>query len=108
MSFFIFVCYLLLKRETEMTQHTLAIDAWIREAQEALKLVEDIESRIKNKDLAHELRLRDKLLEVGVKLDRLESLLHNPPLKPILYVSSLSHIFFLQLFLCWLSQLASL
>ncbi|XP_031275386.1 syntaxin-52-like [Pistacia vera] len=70
----------------------LAIDAWVREAQEAVKLVEDIETRVKNKSLKQEenqLRLRDdiarsKLFEVGVKLDRLESLLHNPPSKPIL------------------------
>lgn len=31
-----------------------------------------------------------KLLEIGVKLDRLESLLINPPAKPILYIPSLS------------------
>lgn len=66
----------------------LVMDAWIREAQEATKLVEDIESRIKNKDLAEGNRLRDiaqsKLMEAGVKLDRLESLLHNPPSKPAL------------------------
>ncbi|KAJ6974641.1 hypothetical protein NC653_030689 [Populus alba x Populus x berolinensis] len=66
----------------------LVMDAWIREAQEATKLVEDIESRIRNKDLAEENRLRDiaqsKLIEAGVKLDRLESLLHNPPSKPAL------------------------
>ena len=74
----------------------LVMDAWIREAQEATKLVEDIESRIKNKDLAEENRLRDiaqsKLIEAGVKLDRLESLLHNPPSKPVLYVPYLSHL----------------
>lgn len=68
----------------------LVMDAWIREAQEATKLVEDIESRIKNKDLAEENRLRDiaqsKLIEAGVKLDRLESLLHNPPSKPALTI----------------------
>ncbi|KAG6750621.1 hypothetical protein POTOM_045126 [Populus tomentosa] len=74
----------------------LVMDAWIREAQEATKLVEDIESRIKNKDLAEENRLRDiaqsKLIEAGVKLDRLESLLHNPPSKPALYVPYPSHL----------------
>ncbi|PNT06562.2 hypothetical protein POPTR_013G037900v4 [Populus trichocarpa] len=68
----------------------LVMDAWIREAQETTKLVEDIESRIKNKDLAEENRLRDiaqsKLIEAGVKLDRLESLLHNPPSKPALTI----------------------
>ncbi|KAJ6877052.1 hypothetical protein NC651_029930 [Populus alba x Populus x berolinensis] len=72
----------------------LVMDAWIREAQEATKLVEDIESRIKNKDLAEENRLRDiaqsKLIEAGVKLDRLESLLHNPPSKPALAGSFLA------------------
>lgn len=68
----------------------LVMDAWIREAQETTKLVEDIESRIKNKDLAEENRFRDiaqsKLIEAGVKLDRLESLLHNPPSKPALTI----------------------
>ncbi|XP_058002727.1 uncharacterized protein LOC131179884 isoform X3 [Hevea brasiliensis] len=71
-----------------MTEHSLAVDAWIREAQEVSRLMGNIESRIKNKGLAQEHRLKDnaqsKLLEVGVKLDRLESLLHNPPSKPIL------------------------
>ncbi|KAJ8760669.1 hypothetical protein K2173_017652 [Erythroxylum novogranatense] len=70
-----------------MADYSLSIDAWLREAQEVSKLVEDIESRIRNKDLAHEhrLRIRDtalsKLLGVGVKLDHLETLLHNPPPK---------------------------
>ncbi|CAK7340920.1 unnamed protein product [Dovyalis caffra] len=77
-------------------EYSLVTDAWMREAQEATKLVEDIESRIKNKDLAEESTLRDpaqkKLIEAGVKLDRLESLLHNPHSKPILYVPSLSHL----------------
>lgn len=76
--------------ETEMMNHecSLAMDAWMREAQEATELVEDVESRIKNRDLAGKNRLRDfarsKLIEAGVKLDRLESLLHNPPSKPAL------------------------
>ncbi|KAJ6359935.1 hypothetical protein OIU77_004023 [Salix suchowensis] len=76
--------------EIEMVNHEccLAMDAWMREAQEATELVEDVESRIKNRDLAGENRLgdfaRSKLIEAGVKLDRLESLLHNPPSKPAL------------------------
>ncbi|GLT90543.1 hypothetical protein SLE2022_084690 [Rubroshorea leprosula] len=78
-----------------MHKQSLMVDAWMREAQEALKLVEDVETRVKNKNPHQEqqqedenLRLteiaRSKLFEVGVKVDRLESLLHNPPSKPIL------------------------
>ena len=77
---------------------SLTMDAWMREAQEATELVEDVESRIKNRDLAGENRLRDfarsKLIEAGVKLDRLESLLHNPPSKPALYVPYFLYFFF--------------
>ncbi|KAJ4831142.1 hypothetical protein Tsubulata_000678 [Turnera subulata] len=69
-------------------QQSLTIDAWIREAKEAANMVEDVESRIRVKDPEQEHRLIDiaksKLLEVGVKIDRLESLLRNPPSKPIL------------------------
>ncbi|XP_057963495.1 uncharacterized protein LOC131154597 [Malania oleifera] len=68
-------------------QFSLTVDAWIREAEEAGKLVEDLEARIKNNN-PEEARLRDsarsKLSELAVKLDRLESLLHNPPSKPLL------------------------
>ena len=71
----------------------LVVDAWLREAQEAEKLVEEIDGRVKNKSqeqqqqsLSDDIIARSKLLEVGVKLDRLESLLRNPPSKPILYV----------------------
>jgi len=60
--------------------HFLCMAAWMREAQEATKLVENIDSRIKNKDLAEELMLRDiaqsKLREAGVKLDCLIALDH--------------------------------
>ncbi|XP_039018987.1 uncharacterized protein LOC120150363 isoform X2 [Hibiscus syriacus] len=67
-------------------------DAWMREAEEALKLVEDIENRVNNKNPSlkpHEncvidISSRSKLLESGIKIDRLESLLRNPPSKPIL------------------------
>lgn len=78
-------------------------DAWIREAQEVGNLVEDIEARSvnnnKNKNpipkhhqqqnrlLLDVAAARSKLFEAGIKLDRLESLLRNPPSKPILYVS---------------------
>ncbi|KAF8401708.1 hypothetical protein HHK36_012654 [Tetracentron sinense] len=72
--------------EGEMINYALLGDAWIREAEEASRMIEDIETRIKDKN--PEQRLRDsarwKLLELGPKLDRLESLLHNPPAKPIL------------------------
>ncbi|XP_007030625.2 PREDICTED: uncharacterized protein LOC18600237 isoform X2 [Theobroma cacao] len=75
-----------------MYKQALMGDAWIREAQEASKLVEDIETRVKNKNpsLKHQenrlvdITARSKLLEAGIKLDRLESLLRNPPSKPIL------------------------
>ncbi|PPD68354.1 hypothetical protein GOBAR_DD34764 [Gossypium barbadense] len=75
-----------------MYKQALMADAWIREAEEALKLVEDIENRVNNKNpsLQHhgncviDIAARSKLLDVGIKIDRLESLLRNPPSKPIL------------------------
>ncbi|XP_065618033.1 uncharacterized protein LOC112024757 isoform X3 [Quercus suber] len=73
------------ERVGEMANHNLVIDAWIKEAEEALKLVEGLENTIKNRNPDHfSLRstAKSKLLELGVKLDRLESLLHNPPSKP--------------------------
>lgn len=74
-----------------MVKRFPAMDAWMREAAEAARLIDDLEIRIKNRspDLPHGLKdsAKPKLLELGVKLDRLESLLHNPPSKPILYVS---------------------
>ncbi|XP_008218230.1 PREDICTED: uncharacterized protein LOC103318612 isoform X2 [Prunus mume] len=70
-----------------MSRQSLVKDAWIREAEEASSLVEDLEAKTKNKH-PDQLSLREiarsKLLELGMKLDRLESLLHNPPSKPIL------------------------
>ncbi|KAJ7973458.1 Syntaxin of plants 52, putative isoform 2 [Quillaja saponaria] len=70
-----------------MSRNSLIIDAWMREAEEASQWVEDLESRIKNKNL-EQLSLvdsaRSKLLGLGVKLDRLESLLRNPHSKPTL------------------------
>ncbi|XP_042486667.1 uncharacterized protein LOC122066906 isoform X2 [Macadamia integrifolia] len=69
-----------------MSQQALLGDAWIREAQEASRLIEEMESRIKDQNPGKSVRdsARRKLLELGPKLDRLESLLHNPPAKPIL------------------------
>ncbi|TKY61405.1 hypothetical protein E2542_SST11256 [Spatholobus suberectus] len=64
------------------------MDAWLREAEEASQWVEDLENRLNHNypnlsvTLIHS--ARSKLLELGVKLDRLESLLRNPPTKPIL------------------------
>ncbi|XP_061340479.1 uncharacterized protein LOC133286960 isoform X2 [Gastrolobium bilobum] len=64
------------------------MDAWLREAEEASQWVEDLESRINHTSLSVSVSVvnsaRSKLLELGVKLDRLESLLRNPPTKPIL------------------------
>ncbi|ONI04802.1 hypothetical protein PRUPE_6G340300 [Prunus persica] len=70
-----------------MSRQSLVKDAWIIEAEEASSLVEDLEAKTKNKypgQLSLREIARSKLLELGVKLDRLESLLHNPPSKPIL------------------------
>lgn len=83
-----------------MYKQALMGDAWIREAQEVGNLVEDIEARSvnnnKNKNpipkhhqqqnrlLLDVAAARSKLFEAGIKLDRLESLLRNPPSKPIL------------------------
>ncbi|GMY21016.1 syntaxin-52 [Fagus crenata] len=71
-----------------MANHNIVVDAWIREAEEGLRLVEDLENRIKNNRNPEQFSLRStagsNLLELGVKLDRLESLLHNPHSKPIL------------------------
>ncbi|KAK4282875.1 hypothetical protein QN277_014200 [Acacia crassicarpa] len=70
-----------------MPKIPLMIDAWIREAQEASLLLEDLESRIEHKRLIHSASVhsaRSKLLDLGAKLDRLESLLRNLPAKPIL------------------------
>ncbi|KAG8487070.1 hypothetical protein CXB51_020750 [Gossypium anomalum] len=75
-----------------MYNQALMADAWIREAEEALKLVEDIENKVNNKNpsLQHhgncviDIAARSKLLDIGIKIDRLESLLRNPPSKPIL------------------------
>ena len=84
-------CFVL-KKKREMANHNIVVDAWIREAEEGLRLVEDLENRIKNNRNPEQFSLRStagsKLLELGVKLDRLESLLHNPHSKPILYVFS--------------------
>ncbi|XP_027352538.1 uncharacterized protein LOC113863234 isoform X1 [Abrus precatorius] len=62
------------------------MDAWLREAEEASQWVEDLESKALNSSVSVSIihSARSKLLELGAKLDRLESLLRNPPPKPIL------------------------
>ncbi|CAL1356410.1 unnamed protein product [Linum trigynum] len=66
-----------------MAEHSLAVDSWMREAQEASILMEGLENK-RHVDAAAE----SKLVELGIKLDCLESLLRNPPSKHILYDSS--------------------
>ncbi|KAK7337892.1 hypothetical protein VNO77_18482 [Canavalia gladiata] len=64
------------------------MDAWLREAEEASQWVEEMENIMNHNNLNFSVSIvhssRSKLLELGVKLDRLESLLRNPPPKPIL------------------------
>ncbi|XP_010659917.1 uncharacterized protein LOC104881413 isoform X5 [Vitis vinifera] len=68
-----------------MGVQSLFINAWIREAQEASRLVENLEIKIENNpQQALGDTARSNLFDLGIKLDRLESLLHNPPSKPIL------------------------
>lgn len=75
------------------SQHIVVFDAWIREVEEAMQLAEDIESRIRERDSLQAVGgdpnyvlvgARRKLMLLATKLDRLESLLHNPPAKPVL------------------------
>ncbi|KAL4370116.1 uncharacterized protein LOC107492063 isoform X2 [Arachis duranensis] len=57
-------------------------DAWLTEAQEAINSLEDLETKLNlnfNSSAAESI-----LVNIGVKLDRLESLLLNPPTRPIL------------------------
>jgi hypothetical protein len=83
------------KMGSQEHQHPKVIfDAWMREAGEAKQLVDEIESHIRERDSVmaaganpshHVLTAaRRKLMVVGTKLDRLESLIQNPPAKPIL------------------------
>ncbi|KAF8017982.1 hypothetical protein BT93_H3012 [Corymbia citriodora subsp. variegata] len=71
-----------------MVKQFMVMDAWMREAEEASGLLEELENKVKNQNPQELCRLsnttKSKLLELGTKLDRLESLLHNPPSKPIL------------------------
>ncbi|KAL3728133.1 hypothetical protein ACJRO7_032825 [Eucalyptus globulus] len=71
-----------------MVKQFMVMDAWMREAEEASELLEELESKVRNKNPQEMCRLsnatKSKLLELGTKLDRLESLLHNPPSKPVL------------------------
>ncbi|XP_030534819.1 uncharacterized protein LOC115743938 [Rhodamnia argentea] len=71
-----------------MVKQFMVMDAWMREAEEASGLLEEVESKFKKKNPQELCRLRDttrsKLLDLGTKLDRLECLLHNPPSRPFL------------------------
>lgn len=75
------------------SQQIVVFDAWIHEVEEAMQLAEDIESRIRERDSLQAVGgdpnyvlagARRKLMLLATKLDRLESLLHNPPVKPVL------------------------
>ncbi|KAK9137332.1 hypothetical protein Sjap_007926 [Stephania japonica] len=65
-----------------MGRHSCVADAWIREAEEASKLLQQMESNLDNHH-NHE-TIQWKLFELGPKIGRLESLLRNPPTIPIL------------------------
>ncbi|KAK9137333.1 hypothetical protein Sjap_007927 [Stephania japonica] len=65
-----------------MGRHSCVADAWIREAEEASKLLQQMESKLDNHH-NHE-TIQWKLFELGPKIGRLESLLRNPPTIPIL------------------------
>lgn len=93
-----------------MSRYSLAIDAWIREAEEASRLVEDLEIKFKNNNSEQWIHrdsssVLSKLLEIGGKLDRLESLLRNPPSKPILYIPSLSLSHLVCFYFCFICVL---
>jgi hypothetical protein len=66
------------------------MDSWLKEFQEALQLADDIEAGVeeRNKLPAHSSEgtrivsaSRRKLTRLNTKLDRLDSLLQNPPLR---------------------------
>jgi SYP5 family syntaxin len=74
--------------DIEMAQS--ASDSWLKEFEEAMRLADDILARINERSMilasgADPSRLvsatRRKLTMLGTKLDRLESLLKNPPTK---------------------------
>ncbi|KAK9139843.1 hypothetical protein Scep_009524 [Stephania cephalantha] len=66
----------------EMRRHSFVADAWIREAEEASRLLQQMESKLNNHH-NHE-SIQRKLFELEPKIGRLESLLRNPPAIPIL------------------------
>lgn len=75
------------------SQQIIVFDAWIHEVEEAMRLAEDIESRIRERGSFQAvggdpnsvlIGARRKLMLLATKLDRLESLLQNPPAKPVL------------------------
>ncbi|OAE21983.1 hypothetical protein AXG93_4382s1140 [Marchantia polymorpha subsp. ruderalis] len=68
-----------------------ASDSWLKEFEEAMRLADDILARINERNMMlasgnDPTRLvsatRRKITMLGTKLDRLESLLQNPPIKP--------------------------
>lgn len=75
--------------DIEMAQ--AASDSWLKEFEEAMRLADDILARINERNMMlasgnDPTRLvsatRRKITMLGTKLDRLESLLQNPPIKP--------------------------
>jgi hypothetical protein len=79
------------KRDTRKVGEEMEkMDSWLKEFQEALQLADDIEAGVqeRNKLPAHSSEgtrivsaSRRKLTRFNTKLDRLESLLQNPPLR---------------------------
>ncbi|GLJ05354.1 hypothetical protein SUGI_0016720 [Cryptomeria japonica] len=74
----------------EENQNPIVIfDSWMWEAGEASKLADEIDCMMAmaaGADTSYHVltEARRKLMVVGTQLDRLESLVHNPPSKPIL------------------------
>jgi hypothetical protein len=78
------------EREREREREEKEMDSWLKEFQEALQLADDIEAGVeeRNKLPAHSSEgtrivsaSRRKLTRLNTKLDRLDSLLQNPPLR---------------------------
>ncbi len=78
------------ERETRRDETEKEMDSWLKEFQEALQLADDIEAGVeeRNKLPAHSSEgtrivsaSRRKLTRLNTKLDRLDSLLQNPPLR---------------------------
>eukprot|EP00249_Psilotum_nudum_P011624 c23283_g1_i1 orf=402-1112(+) len=78
--------------------HAAILDAWLKEFEEAMGLADDVAARIRERDSiiasgGDPSRLvsstRRKITVLGSSLDRLESLLQNPPAKPTLHEKEL-------------------